>query len=151
MSRKDRRTPKKPQIEAPGSDGGGERPAALEIEARPASSQLEELARAGLDRETAIFVAAYMRVRDEQLGALEVLRELRAHPWIWSAVVGGDYMRFGRACEMCGVPAVSVPELQAAVTLITNGPAPARAREPAPPVVVQIDPELLVETLSPPS
>jgi hypothetical protein len=99
---------------------------------------LEALEQAGVERSSAVFILAYLHVhpaKEPDAGgakeALAMCALLRTAPWVWSAVLATDYVRFTRALEICGLPLVTIQQLQAEVSAITAGkraptsPAPA--------------------------
>jgi hypothetical protein len=94
---------------------------------------LVALEHAGLERAPAVFLLAYMRCRacvEDTPTALQVLAEVRSQPWVWSAMLATDSVRFVRACSMCNLPLVEIKAMQAAVTAIDAASPPS---PPAPP------------------
>ncbi len=109
-------------------------------EASPASP-LEALERAGVERPSAVFILAYLRIRpapepdaagrETAKEALAMCALLRAQPWVWSAVLATDYVRFTRALAICGLPEVAIQALQAEVSALTHGKRPSPSAVPA--------------------
>jgi hypothetical protein len=80
--------------------------------------------RVGLSRPSALLLLGYLAVRkDPKTGEpVELPAQIeewttnlrRQSPWVWSALGVCDYVRMSRALDMCGLPSLTVPELQAA-------------------------------------
>jgi len=79
--------------------------------------------RVGLSRASAMMLLGYLSARKDPTGAAigipvkieEFTANMRKQcPWVWSALGACDYVRMSRALEMCGLPGLTVSELQAA-------------------------------------
>jgi hypothetical protein len=91
----------------------------------------------GLERGSALFLLAYLRVvgkPEDAETAVKTFRALRAQPWIWTALLAADVVRFTRALSACGMEPVGIGPMQGAMTAlgVALPVLPPRAPAPAP-------------------